>query len=146
VREVAPQALGRLRAYSWPGNMKELQSALRQALLRAQGRVLLAEVLPELAQGLDRMGLGDGALEPPAARVPDLETFIRRGLAAGTGGLHEAAHRSVDRNLLPMVLEQTQRNLRQAAQVLGIARQTLRDWLCELGISIQLCLDLGEER
>ncbi len=34
VREVAPEALERLRAYPWPGNMRELQSVLKQALLR----------------------------------------------------------------------------------------------------------------
>src|SRR5262249_57966884 len=45
VREVAPQALERLRAYSWPGNMRELQSVLRQALVRAQGPGLLPQFL-----------------------------------------------------------------------------------------------------
>jgi hypothetical protein len=91
-----------------------------------------------------RIGSGDGALEPPAARVPDLESFIRRGLAAGTGGLHEETHRWVDRILLATALEHTRGNQRQAAQVLGIARQTLRDRLRELGISIQRSLDLGD--
>ena len=41
---------------------------------------------------------------PEAIRGPDLESFIRRGLAAGTGGLHEETHRWVDRILLPLVL------------------------------------------
>src|SRR5947199_4682144 len=40
VREVAPEALGRLRAYPWPGNIRELQSALKQALLQARGTTL----------------------------------------------------------------------------------------------------------
>ncbi len=35
VREIAPEALERLRGYSWPGNIRELQSVLKQALLRA---------------------------------------------------------------------------------------------------------------
>ena len=37
VREVAPEALERLRSYSWPGNIRELQSVLKQALLQAAG-------------------------------------------------------------------------------------------------------------
>src|SRR5438552_5921723 len=41
VREVAPEALKRLRNYSWPGNLRELQSVLKQALLQASGAVLL---------------------------------------------------------------------------------------------------------
>jgi len=49
IREIAPEALARLRAYSWPGNIRELQSVLRQALLRASGAVLLPAFLPELS-------------------------------------------------------------------------------------------------
>src|SRR5271166_4714234 len=47
VREVAPEALQRLRSYSWPGNIRELQSVIKQALLRASGPVLLPAFLPE---------------------------------------------------------------------------------------------------
>src|SRR6202035_3810042 len=35
VREVAPEALERLCRCSWPGNIRELQSVLKQALLQA---------------------------------------------------------------------------------------------------------------
>ena len=49
VREVAPEALERLAGYSWPGNIRELQSVLKQALLRASGTVLLPAFLPELS-------------------------------------------------------------------------------------------------
>jgi len=77
-------------------------------------------------------------------RGPDLESFIRRGLAAGAGGLHDETHRWVDRILLPMVLEHTQGNQRQAAGILGIARKTLRDKLRELGVTIQRSLDIGD--
>src|SRR5207245_8192709 len=45
VREIAPEALERLRGYAWPGNIRELQSVLQQALLRASGPVLLPAFL-----------------------------------------------------------------------------------------------------
>src|SRR3954466_16192287 len=48
VREVAPEALERLRNHPWPGNIRELQSVLKQALLQARGTVLLPAFLPEL--------------------------------------------------------------------------------------------------
>ena len=76
VREVAPEALERLRGYSWPGNVRELQSVLKQALLRAHGPVLLPDFLPELpeAPGARRAGGAPGGrprpggVPPPAAR------------------------------------------------------------------------------
>jgi DNA-binding NtrC family response regulator len=36
----------RLLSYSWPGNIRELQSVLKQALLQATGSVLLPAFLP----------------------------------------------------------------------------------------------------
>ena len=53
-RDVAPEALARLRAYPWPGNIRELQSVLRQALLHASGTTLLSAFLPELRPRCDR--------------------------------------------------------------------------------------------
>src|SRR5438552_5125717 len=49
VREVAPEAMMRLRSHLWPGNIRELQSALKQALLQASGTVLLPSFLPEFS-------------------------------------------------------------------------------------------------
>ena len=142
VVEVAPAAMDRLRGYSWPGNIRELQNVVRQALLRARGRVLLPEFLPEILQESVRIDAGGGSA--PAGGVPDLESFIRRQLAAGTESLHEETLRWVERILLPMVLEHTRGNQRQGARILGIARQTLRSKLRELGVTIQSSVDLGD--
>src|SRR6202011_2216791 len=65
VREVAPEALQRLRTYPWPGNIRELQSVLKQALLRASGAVLLPAFLPELLGGS-----GEAAPAPPTGSEP----------------------------------------------------------------------------
>jgi two-component system nitrogen regulation response regulator GlnG len=130
VREVAPEAMERLRTYPWPGNVRELQSALKQALLRTTGPVLLPAVLPELtAEPLPVASAGG----TPA--VPGLEEFIRRRLADGSETLHEEAHRELDRMLLPLVMEHTRGNQFQAAKILGVARQTLRRRLRELHVT-----------
>src|SRR6185437_5236031 len=41
VHEIDPEALQLLRSYSWPGNIRELQSVLRQAVLQSRGTTLL---------------------------------------------------------------------------------------------------------
>jgi two-component system nitrogen regulation response regulator GlnG len=142
VADVAPAVIDRLRDHHWPGNIRELQNVLRQALLRAQGQVLLPEFLPELPRTTQLQR--PTGVDTPRETGPSLETFVRKGLAAGSEALHEDAHRWVDRILLPLVLEHTQGNQRQAARILGIARKTLRDRLRELGITIQRSLDLGD--
>jgi two-component system nitrogen regulation response regulator GlnG len=130
VREVAPEAMERLRGYSWPGNIRELQSVLKQALLQAIGGVLLPTFLPE--------SLGGSAASPPASTMSDeegLEVYaVRQRLGLEARDLYADAHRQLDRILLPRVLEYTRQSQHQAALLLGIARQTLRQKLRGLGL------------
>jgi two-component system nitrogen regulation response regulator GlnG len=132
VRQVAPEALERLCGHSWPGNIRELQSVLKQALLQASGAVLLPTFLPEPLGGA-------GVIPPPTptAAEPGVETFvIRQRVGSDVRDLYAETHRQVDRLLLPRVLEYTRGNLQQAALLLGIARQTLRLKLRDLGLSV----------
>src|SRR5437588_7790131 len=46
VDRASPETLELLRQYPWPGNLRELQSVLKEALLRASGPVLVPEFLP----------------------------------------------------------------------------------------------------
>jgi DNA-binding NtrC family response regulator len=132
VRQVAPEALERLRRYHWPGNIRELQSVLKQALLQASGAVLLPAFLPE---PLGRPS--DAAPVSPAGEEPGVETFVlRQRLGSDVRDLYAETHRQVDRLLLARVLEHTRGNLQQAALLLGIARQTLRLKLRDLGLSV----------
>src|SRR4029079_19685495 len=51
VDRIAPDALDILRRHPWPANIRELQSVLKQALLRAKGPVLLPDFLPASVRG-----------------------------------------------------------------------------------------------
>ncbi len=141
VRELAPEVLERLRSYSWPGNIRELQSVLKQALLRASGTVLLPAFLPE--------PLGERVQSAPASSLdvePGVEAWIvRRRLGPDVRDLYADAHRELDRLLLPRVMDYAHGSQHQAALLLGIARQTLRLKLRELGLSITRHSDAGED-
>ena len=121
-----------LRSYSWPGNIRELQSVLKQALLQATGPVLLPAFLPELTAG-DRRST---PRSPQSGANPGLEAFIGQRLGPETQDLYAHAQRELDRILLPRVLAYAQGSQRQAARVLGIAPKTLRQKLRELGLNI----------
>ena len=136
VREVSKEAMTALCSYPWPGNLRELQSVLKQALLRATGPVLLPSILPELT----------AAPAPQvAAGTPTgllgLGEFIQRRLADGSEDLHEEVRLEVDGILLPLVMEHTRGNQYQAAKVLGVSRQTLRKRLREQNITPRFCGD-----
>jgi two-component system nitrogen regulation response regulator GlnG len=143
VREVAPEALERLRDYSWPGNVRELQSILKQAILRAHGPVLLPDFLPELPEAPSvpphssprLVGERSEEVTPEGSEL-DAEAFLRQRLGPDACDLYAESHREVDRLLLPRVLEYTGGNQYRAARLLGIARQTLRRKLRELGLRV----------
>jgi two-component system nitrogen regulation response regulator GlnG len=82
VQEVAPEALARLRGYSWPGTVRELQSVLKRALPRAHGPVLLPDFLSELREA-PRAPAPPGRLRPggvpPRAARPRLPRPVRGG-------------------------------------------------------------------
>ncbi len=139
IREIAPETLGLLRAYSWPGNIRELQNVIKQALLRASGTVLLPAFLPEL-----EMGASSGAGESTGA-PPDLDAFIRAQMARHNNDVYAETHRYVDRFLLVRALERTGGNQRDAARLLGISRQTMRTKLRSLGLTVNLALEIEDE-
>jgi two-component system nitrogen regulation response regulator GlnG len=136
VQDVAPEALARLRAYPWPGNIRELQSVLKQALLQARGTTLLPAFLPALPAEPGGSAPGDG---------PDLEGFVRLCLASDDGDQYAQAHRRLDNILLSRALEATAGNQQEAARRLGIARETLRRRLRELGIHLTRRFEAEED-
>jgi len=122
----------RLRSYGWPGNIRELQSVLKQALLRASGTVLLPAFLPEPLGGT-----GQATPLSSAGEEPGVEAWIvHQRLGSDVRDLYANAHRELDRLLLPRVMEYARGSQHQAALLLGIARQTLRLKLRDLGLSI----------
>ena len=138
-REIGPEAMERLREYPWPGNIRELQSVLKQALLRSTGPVLVPAFLPELApRKADEPATAIGA----GSR---LEALIEQRLRDGSQDLYEEARRELDRFLLPLVLRSTGGNQLQAARILGIARRTLRLRLRELGLSVTKSVEGDED-
>jgi two-component system nitrogen regulation response regulator GlnG len=129
VREVAPDALARLVAHPWYGNVRELQGVLRHALLNASGTLLHAMFLPELTVQ------PDAAPEARPGRF-DLEQFVLDRLGPDSDDLHAETHREVDRILMTLTLRHTGGNHRVAAKLLGISRQTMRVRMRSLGLHV----------
>ncbi len=151
VREIAPETMARLGAYAWPGNIRELEGTLKQAVLQAQGYTLTPSSLPPLAA--TQASVADavspppqhGRSEPAGRDRSDVEAFIRLRLRPGPGELYGETRDYVDRTLFKMVLDFTQGNLRAAAELLGISRQTMRVKLRALGISVGHSVELDDE-
>ncbi len=145
VRELTPEAMDLLRGYPWPGNIRELQSVLKQALLRATGPVLTAESLPALVSAHAAQPRADGDTAVSGGGGSPIESFLRQTLQHCVEDIYQHVHRQVDEHLLPMVLQSTGGNQLRAAQLLGITRRTLRVKLRELGLTVTKTVEAAED-
>jgi two-component system nitrogen regulation response regulator GlnG len=133
IREISADSLQMLQRHPWPGNIRELQGVLKQAILQASGTVLIPAFLPESLSAPTET-VADKAQETDADF--SFATFILRRLQEGTTTLSAEAHQHLDRLLLRQALRHTRGNQAQAARVLGISRQTLRSKTRELGLDV----------
>jgi two-component system nitrogen regulation response regulator GlnG len=147
---VAPEALERLLAYSWPGNIRELQTVLKHAMLHSLGPTLLPEFLPsELLQEAGSRE-SDPRLQATGALLPDprddeaVHRFIEEQLRAGTRSLYADSVRHMESMLLTHVLRYTDGNQSRAAALLGITRGCLRNKLRVHGIMIHSSVAIQE--
>jgi two-component system, NtrC family, response regulator AtoC len=99
---MAPEALSALVAYAWPGNVRELLNTLESvAALNRSGVITLQDLPPKLSSGRN-----DGTnIEALFADLPSLE--------------------EVGLRYLNYVLKATGNNKSQAADILGISRNTI---------------------
>ncbi len=98
------EASAAIRAYSWPGNLRELRNAIERAVILAKGNKINLEDLPAELRGQTIPGARDNGASPEVGSMVSMEKL-------------EEAH-------LRKVLERTA-NLAEAAQVLGIDQATL---------------------
>lgn len=131
-REIAPETLAALQKYQWPGNIRELQSVLKQSLLQMQGAILLPAHLPDHV----RSGPNDEVGFMIHHTEPTLDVFIQRAIESGAENVYAMALEQMERELLMRVLRHTAGNQLQASRILGIARGSLRSKIRSLGISI----------
>lgn len=148
IESISPDAMDILNRYSWPGNIRELQSVLRQGILRATGSVIVPEFLPDSVLG---EGAGPAARSldqypaPDPATENDLQHFIAKRLSDQANNLHAEAIEWMERQLLTQVLTFSIGNQSKAARILGITRGSLRNKIRALGITINPTIQFEDE-
>jgi two-component system nitrogen regulation response regulator GlnG len=129
-----------VRAYSWPGNVRQLENAIRRLVFTgSEEEVNLSEV--ELVLG------NQPATEPMRAGADrdrlsgSVATHLRRYFDLHGGelpppGLYNRILREVEGPLIEIALDATAGNQAKCADLLGINRNTLRKKITELDIHV----------
>ena len=106
---VSPQAMVALQRHDWPGNIRELENALRAALVVSEGRIE-EHALPEALRGSQDVALNAGSLK---TQVAELET-----------------------RLIESALRDARGNQTKAALALSVSRYGLQKMIKRLGVDL----------
>jgi len=138
LKTLGPAAMARLKEYSWPGNVREIENFIRR----------LAALYSEDVLDLDVIEAEFSGLQPQAVALPaedeGLEAAVERHLRNCFGaqpdelphGLYGKIIHEVEKPLLAYTLAATRGNQVRAAEILGLNRNTLRKKIRELDIPV----------
>lgn len=131
---IASETLEKLKAYSWPGNIRQLQAVLRRALLKSTAPVLVVTDLPDEIVNPEQKSVSRPTDE---GHVPsDLRPFIDGCRAEQNNNLYNETQEFMERYLFTRLLKGNDGNQSKTAEELGISRGRLRNKLRALGISV----------
>lgn len=123
VTGLTPETRKLMNEYGWPGNVRQLESAIERAILLSEGDLITTEDLPtEVRQ--DGGPTSEGGFKLPAEGIN---------------------FEDVERNLITQAMEQTDYNITKAAKLLGLTFRTLQYRLEKFGIKKPDGKDLDEE-
>ena len=133
-RELGPismheEALDFFATQSWPGNVRQLENAVRAAMCLANGRPIN---LGHVKQACGRNEMGNDSQPGPREPLTDLIEKARTGQLPK---LRARVIEDAERPLLAKVLALCRGNKAKAARWLGITRKTLARKLGNLGIN-----------
>ena len=130
IEGIEPDAMERLTAHGWPGNIRELENVIERAVLFADGaRIRLDDLPEEIRLGRAQAGAVASYASPSS---PD-----GGGPASSPDGLKEqvkAAMSKLERDLIERALKQTHGNVTHAARLLKISRKGLQLKMKELNL------------
>lgn len=110
-------SLQRLKTYSWPGNVRQLRTAVEHGIIMSDGPIINTYDLPEYLNGEDKI--------TPVKKNNQTITYF------GLENLPCIKLEYVERQLILLALERTGGNRSMAADLLGINRRTLQRKIAE---------------
>ncbi|HBZ43032.1 MAG TPA: nitrogen regulation protein NR(I) [Maritimibacter sp.] len=138
-RTLSEGAIELLRAYPWPGNVRQLENTVQRLMVTgSEAEITKGEVEQTL-------GTASGGPMPTADASEKLSTSVARHLKryfdlhGGTlppPGLYQRVLKEVEVPLIEIALDATGGNQAKCADLLGINRNTLRKKITELEIEV----------
>jgi DNA-binding NtrC family response regulator len=124
VEKIEDDALTCLMAYSWPGNIRELENVLERTILFTEGPLIRLQDLPP--------SLRKAAVEAP----PPAQESASSGPPGPLKEIVKEQVQAIERDLIVRGLEVTGGNVTRTARLLKISRKSLQMKMKEFGLRV----------
>jgi len=126
-KRLSDSAMSYLAAQDFPGNVRQLENLCQWLTVMAPTQIIeVADLPPELK--------ADGGNLPDSDWVAQLEREVERALARGESGIMDGLTRSFEKALIGRALARTGGRRIEAANLLGMGRNTITRKIAELGL------------
>ncbi len=132
IKGISKPAVNQMMKYDWPGNIRELKNAVKSAMAVCRGDSILVEDLPANVIGAKITKRHGDIQDWVLADWIEGEIEILNGNKSNN--YYEDIISRVERELIRQVLEMTNGKKVEAAEILGITRNTLRAKMNNYGL------------
>lgn len=119
-----------LISHTWPGNVRELENTIKRLLVLTPDSIISGE---ETKEAIDSQA-GRGETETAERKTEELVRMMVENSDLSLQNVHEEVIGKVEKQLIRAILEKTDGNMKQAAAILGINRNTLSKKISDLEI------------
>ncbi|MBT8440058.1 MAG: nitrogen regulation protein NR(I), partial [Gammaproteobacteria bacterium] len=140
-KRLKPDAIEALAAFSWPGNVRQLENASRWITVMAAGQDIHVQDLPEeiRRETSNQIAVSDSKWQS------ELGHWVHNALRSNKKDILSGALPEFERVLINEALEYTAGKKQEAALLLGWGRNTLTRKMKELNFSASASKENGEE-
>ena len=140
-RRLSPDARELIRAYPWPGNVRQLENTLRRIIVTSsEPEITRAEVESALGHMPDveplKGGAGEGDRLSASVARHLKRYFDLHGGQLPPPGVYQRILKEIEIPLIEIALDATAGNQARCADLLGINRNTLRKKITDLDIRV----------
>jgi two-component system, NtrC family, nitrogen regulation response regulator GlnG len=139
-RHFSPDAMELVRAYTWPGNVRQLENTVRRLVVTSSEEEIVRSEVEQVLGNQPAMeplrGGGEGEKLSASVARHLKRYFDLHGGALPPPGVYQRVLREVELPLIEIALDATAGNQAKCADLLGINRNTLRKKITDLDIHV----------
>jgi DNA-binding NtrC family response regulator len=125
IPKIPREVISMLEAYSWPGNIRELQNYIERATILLASDTMTPDLFPPHVRGIASRGMSRARSEKVQRICSELVTIGLEEAGRDAEGVHEKIVSVVEKEILRQVLVSCRGNQSRAAVRLGINRATI---------------------